>query len=63
MVQMSGTLMSASGHLRTNRRGPKSTFDCFSPKADKRERNWIVRFVPILLQKSFCTADQKFSGL
>jgi hypothetical protein len=22
-----------------------------------------VRYVPILLQKSFCTADQKFSGL
>jgi hypothetical protein len=22
------------------------------PKADKRGRNWIVRFVPILLQKS-----------
>jgi len=22
-----------------------------------------VPFVPILLQKSFCTADQKFSGL
>jgi hypothetical protein len=22
-----------------------------------------VRFVPILLQKSFCTGDQKFSGL
>jgi hypothetical protein len=35
----------------------------FGPKADKRGRNWIVRFVPILLQKSFCTDDHKFSEL
>jgi hypothetical protein len=26
-------------------------------------RYWHVRLVPILLQKSFCTSDQKFSGL
>jgi hypothetical protein len=24
---------------------------------------WLGSFVPILLQKSFCTGDQKFSGL
>jgi hypothetical protein len=32
-------------------------------KADIARRHWHVRLVPILLQKSFCTGDQKFSGL
>jgi hypothetical protein len=35
------------GHKRTNHRGLKSTLIRFGPKADKRGRNWIVRFVPI----------------
>jgi hypothetical protein len=35
------------GHKWTNRRGPKSTFVLFGPKADKRGCCWIVRFVPI----------------
>jgi hypothetical protein len=39
-------LMSASGHKRTSRRGPKSTFVRYGPKADKRRRGWVVRFVP-----------------
>jgi hypothetical protein len=39
--------MSALGHERTNRLAPKSTFVRFGPIADKRGRNWIVRFVPI----------------
>jgi len=33
------------------------------PKADIDRRARHVRLVPILLQKSFCTGDQKFSGL
>jgi hypothetical protein len=33
----------------------------FGPKADKCGRNWIVRFVPILLQKSQI-AERQFSG-
>jgi hypothetical protein len=32
-------------------------------KPDIGWRGWYVRKVPILLQKSFCTDDQKFSGL
>jgi hypothetical protein len=32
-------------------------------KPDIGWRGWHVRKVPILLQKSFCTGDQKFSGL
>jgi len=39
--------MSAVGQKRTNRRRPKSTFVRFGPKADKRGRDWIVRYVPI----------------
>jgi len=35
------------GHKRTSRRGPKSNFVCFGPKADKRGCGWIVRYVPI----------------
>jgi hypothetical protein len=35
------------GQKRTSRRGPKSNFVCFGPKADKRGRSWIVRFVPL----------------
>jgi hypothetical protein len=35
------------GHERTNRSRPKSTFVRFGPKADKRARGWIVRYVPI----------------
>jgi hypothetical protein len=31
-----------------------------SPKADKRECGWIVRYVPILLQKSQI-AERQFS--
>jgi hypothetical protein len=38
--------MSALGHKRTNRRGLKSAVVRFGPKADKTERNWIVRLVP-----------------
>ena len=34
------------GHKRTNRRGLKSAVVRFGPKADKTERNWIVRLVP-----------------
>jgi hypothetical protein len=30
------------------------------PKADKRARTWIVRFVPILLQKSQIAERQFF---
>jgi hypothetical protein len=33
------------------------------PKAEVDLRPCGVADVPILLQKSFCTADQKFSGL
>jgi hypothetical protein len=36
------------------------TFVRFGPKADKRGRNWLVRFVPILLQKSQI-AERQFS--
>jgi hypothetical protein len=32
-------------------------------KPDIGWRGWHGRKVPILLQKSFCTGDQKFSGL
>jgi hypothetical protein len=39
--------MSALGKKRTNRPGLKLTFVRFGPKADKRGRGWIVRFVPI----------------
>jgi hypothetical protein len=39
--------MSLLGHKRTKHRWPKSTVVRFGPKADKTERNWIVRFVPI----------------
>ena len=39
--------MSVLGHKQTNGRGLISTFVRFSPKADKRERDWIVRFVPL----------------
>jgi len=35
------------GQKRTNRPELKSTFVRFGPKADKPERNWIVRYVPI----------------
>src|ERR1035437_3607747 len=35
------------GQKRTNHAGPKSTFVRSCPKADKRGRNWIVRYVPI----------------
>jgi hypothetical protein len=35
----------------------------FAPRADIVAACRHVRFVPILLQKSFCTGDQKFSGL
>ena len=38
--------MSLLGQKRTSRREPKSTVVRFGPKADKRGRNWIVRFVP-----------------
>jgi hypothetical protein len=38
--------MSLMGQKRTNHLGLKSTFVRFGPKADKTERNWIVRFVP-----------------
>jgi len=39
--------VSQVGHKRTSRRGPKSNFVCFGPKADKRGCGWIVRYVPI----------------
>jgi len=35
--------MSALGHKRTKRPGPKSAVVRFGPKADKRGRDWIVR--------------------
>jgi hypothetical protein len=41
------------GHKRTNHHGLKSTFVRFGPKADKRGRGWIVRYVPIA---DSCTA-------
>jgi len=48
------------GHKRTNHCELKSAFVCFGPKADIRGRNWIVRFVPILLQKSQIAERQFF---
>ncbi len=49
--------------------GDKRTFSevcamsALPPKADIEGRELNVRFVPILLQKSFCIGDQKFCGL
>jgi hypothetical protein len=48
-----GRLPHLLGQKRTNHLGLKSTFVRFGPKADKTERNWIVRFVPIA---DSCTA-------
>jgi hypothetical protein len=53
--------MAETGHER-----PKGDFGVESallPTADIRQRGPHVPFVPILLQKSFCTGDQKFRGL
>ncbi len=49
--------------------GDKRTFSevcamsALPPKTDIEGRELNVRFVPILLQKSFCIGDQKFCGL
>jgi hypothetical protein len=47
--------------------GRKRTWDCRSlmsalpPKADIAQHDRHVRFVPIVLQKSFCIVDHKIS--
>src|SRR5450759_3152914 len=46
------------GHYRTNHHGLKSTLVRFGPKADKRGRNWILRFVP---KADSCTAANSFA--
>jgi hypothetical protein len=38
----------ADGQKQTIHPRPKSIFACFGPKADKTERNWIVRLVPLV---------------
>jgi hypothetical protein len=51
---------------RSSRRidhGNRWRMSALLPKADKEQTCWYVRFVPILLQKSFSSGDQKFSGL
>ena len=53
--------MSQMGHERPN--GDLRVESVPLPTADIARRGWNGRKVPILLQKSFCTGDQKFSGL
>jgi hypothetical protein len=49
--------MSAMGHKRTF--SEVCAMSALPPKADIRQRTKNVRFVPILLQKSFCVLDHK----
>jgi hypothetical protein len=51
--------MSALGQKQTF--GPFIAMSALPPKADIAKHDWDVRFVPIVLQKSFCIVDHKIS--
>ena len=53
--------MSALGQKQTLQ--PPISMSALPPKADMCSALGHVRFVPIVLQKSFSTADQNFCGL
>jgi hypothetical protein len=55
--------ISLLGQKLTNRRGPKLSFVRFCPKADKRGRGWIVRFVPATDTGSAVLPGCVFRGL
>jgi hypothetical protein len=49
------------GHFQTS--GLVRAKSVHPSRAETRRLQWHVRFVPIVLQKSFCLTDHKFSGL